>query len=300
MSIPLLQRLIVCNSNVPELPEVETVCRGLNRATLGRVIEGGQALLERSIASPFPLAEFWAGLTGCAIARWQRRGKYLLAELSPGGWLGVHLRMSGQLLWCDRAEPLQKHARVRFFFAPGEDATGASEDELRFVDTRTFGKVWWVPSGVPPAEIVTGLQVLGPEPFAPEFNVAYLQERFRGRKRAIKAALLDQALVAGIGNIYADETLFVSRINPQRPVGSLTLAELQRLQPAIATVLQAGIDCGGTTFSSFRNLHGVNGNYFGQAWTYGRTGEPCRECGTAISRVKIAGRSSHYCPQCQR
>ena len=281
---------------MPELPEVETVCRGLNRTTLGRVIQGGQALLERSIASPFSLAEFWAGLTGCEIARWQRRGKYLLAELAPGGWLGVHLRMSGQLFWCDRAEPLQKHARVRFFFKP---VPVASADELRFVDTRTFGKVWWVPPEMEPADIISGLRLLGPEPFAPEFNVAYLQARFRGRKRTVKAALLDQTLVAGIGNIYADEALFVSRIDPQRPVGSLTQAELERLQPAIATVLQAGIDCGGTTFDSFRNLHGVNGNYFGQAWTYGRTGEPCRECGATIARVKIAGRSSHYCPQCQ-
>ena len=288
---------------MPELPEVETVCRGLNRTTLGRVIQGGQALLERSIVSPFPLAAVWAGLTGCAIARWQRRGKYLLAELTPGGWLGVHLRMSGQLLWCDRAEALQKHARVRIFFEPSDAKNGANgpanADELRFVDTRTFGKVWWVPPKVEPPEIITGLRLLGPEPFALEFDVTYLRKRFQGRKRTVKAALLDQALVAGIGNIYADEALFVSRIDPQRPVGSLTQAELERLHPAIVQILQTGIDCGGTTFSSFRNLHGVNGNYFGQAWTYGRTGEPCRECGTAIARVKIAGRSSHYCPQCQ-
>lgn len=277
---------------MPELPEVETVCRGLNCTTLGREIQGGLALLERSIASPSALAEFWAGLTGCTIAGWQRRGKYLLAQLEPGGWLGVHLRMSGQLLWLERGEPLQKHARVRIFFA--------AERELRFVDARTFGQLWWVPPQVEPAAIVTGLRSLGPEPFAAEFDAAYLQQKFQGRRRAVKAALLDQSLVAGIGNIYADEALFVSRIDPQRPVGSLVATELERLHGAIVSVLQAGIARGGTTFSSFRNLHGVNGDYLGQAWTYGRTGQPCRVCGEPIARVKIAGRSSHHCPHCQQ
>ncbi len=277
---------------MPELPEVETVCRGLNHATLGREIRGGQALLSRSIASPASLCEFWAGLTGRTIARWQRRGKYLLARLEPGGWLGAHLRMSGQLLWVDRDEPLQKHARVRFFFE-------ADSKELRFVDARTFGKLWWVPPRKEPAEIITGLQLLGPEPFDSTFDATYLQEKFKRRQRPIKAALLDQHLVAGIGNIYADEALFVSRIDPRRPVGTLERGELERLHGAIVSVLQASLGRGGTTFSSFRNLHGVNGDYLGQAWTYGRAGEPCRVCGAPIARVKIVGRSSHYCPSCQ-
>ena len=205
--------------------------------------------------------------------------------------MGVHLRMSGQLLWLDRGESLQKHARVRIFF----DA----ERELRFVDARTFGKLWWVPPQVEPETVITGLRSLGPEPFAPEFDADYLQGKFRGRQRSVKSALLDQSLVAGIGNIYADEALFVSRIDPQRPVGSLVSAELERLHGAIVSVLNASIERGGTTFSSFRNLHGVNGDYLGQAWTYGRSGEPCRACGTTIVRVKIAGRSSHFCPHCQ-
>ena len=125
---------------MPELPEVETVRRGLNNLTLGQPITGGEILLPRSIAHPANLEEFWQGITGVEIAQWQRRGKYLLAKLGsdkPAGWLGVHLRMTGQLLWLERTAPLQKHTRVRLFLADSR--------ELRFVDTRTFGKIWYVP-----------------------------------------------------------------------------------------------------------------------------------------------------------
>ncbi|MDY7014004.1 MAG: DNA-formamidopyrimidine glycosylase [Cyanobacteriota bacterium] len=287
---------------MPELPEVETVCRGLNQLTCDRKIEGGEVLLPRTIASPHSPEEFLDGLTGNAIAQWQRRGKYLLAQLTPncqniekttnqGGWLGVHLRMTGQLLWTTRETPLQKHLRVRLFFPENR--------ELRFVDTRTFGKMWWVPPHQDPQDIIAGLKKLGVEPFSEAFNCEYLVQKLHKRQKSIKAALLDQNIVAGLGNIYADEVLFKSGIRPDAIASTLTPTQLQRLHAAIREVLQTAIDKGGTTFSDFLNPLGVNGNYGGVAWVYGRTSEPCRICQSAIERIKLAGRSTHYCPQCQ-
>jgi formamidopyrimidine-DNA glycosylase len=285
---------------VPELPEVETVRRGLNQLTLNQEILGGDVLLHRTIAHPLSVQEFLNPLQNVTISNWQRRGKYLLAELqgrhgdtapTVAGWLGVHLRMTGQLLWVDREEPLQKHTRVRLFFQ--------NDRELRFVDTRTFGKMWFVPPNVAPESIVTGLSRLGPEPFSDDFSVEYLASKLKKRQRAIKTALLDQELVAGVGNIYADEALFLSGIPPQRQCADLSMKQIERLRKAVTQVLQTSIESGGTSFSDFLSVLGVNGNYGGVAWVYGRKGEACRVCGTTISRVKLAGRSSHFCPNCQ-
>jgi formamidopyrimidine-DNA glycosylase len=281
---------------VPELPEVETVCRGLNQVTQGKIIRGGEVLLDRTLAYPLSALEFCRNIQGVAIARWQRRGKYLLAQLTDNssqsaGWLGVHLRMTGQLLWQGRDRPLQKHARIRLFI---ED-----NSELRFVDTRTFGKFWLVPPNVAVETIVTGLQKLGVEPFSPEFSLDYFREKLKNSRRPIKSVLLDQEIVAGIGNIYADEALFKSGIRPISIAENLTSEQIERLRLAIVEVLQTAIDKGGTTFSDFRDVTGINGNYGGIAWVYGRSGEPCRICGTAIERLKLGGRSSHFCPQCQ-
>jgi formamidopyrimidine-DNA glycosylase len=332
---------------MPELPEVETVRRGLNQITLRQEITGGDVLLHRTIAYPFSVSEFLAGVQGCAIAQWHRRGKYLLAELttseveergrgagsreqgkqarehgnreqggesspqppansplssspqppansplSSSGWLGVHLRMTGQLLWVNPDEPLQKHTRVRLFFTGNR--------ELRFVDQRTFGQMWWVPPGVAVETAMTGLAKLGLDPFVPEFTVDYLGEKFHKRRRPVKTALLDQAIVAGVGNIYADEALFLSGILPETLCADLNKEQIAKLRDAIIEVLQNSIEAGGTTFSNFLNVHGVNGNYGGVAWVYNRAGEPCRVCDTPIQRVRLAGRSSHYCSECQR
>jgi formamidopyrimidine-DNA glycosylase len=282
---------------VPELPEVETVCRGLNKLTQGQIIRGGEVLLTRTLAYPFSVLEFYENIKDLAIAQWQRRGKYLLAQLTnmageSGGWLGVHLRMTGQLLWLPQTTPLQKHTRIRFFLD--------GDRELRFVDTRTFGKVWLVPSQFAPETIITGLQNLGPEPFCAEFSVAYFQQKLKTSRRPIKTVLLDQEVVAGIGNIYADEALFKSGIRPTAIAHQLTPQQIERLRLAIIEVLQTAIDKGGTTFSDFRDVMGINGNYSGIAWVYGRYREPCRICGTAIERLRLAGRSTHFCPRCQK
>jgi formamidopyrimidine-DNA glycosylase len=320
---------------VPELPEVETVCRGLNQLTLNQEIWGGDVLLDRTIAYPFSVGEFLAHLKNVTITRWHRRGKYLLAELAhsdtrnqkgvstqhsavrseestlqnhlwknnpqsniqnlksaDAGWLGVHLRMTGQLLWLDREEPLQKHTRVRLFFQ--------NNRELRFVDQRTFGQMWWVPPSVPLESIITGLKQLGPEPFSTDFSLEYLVRKLHNRQRSIKAALLDQTLVAGVGNIYADEALFLSGIRPDTLCADLKAEQIDRIRISLIQVLQASIEAGGTTFSNFLNVQGINGNYGGVAWVYGRTGEFCRICDSSIVRLKLAGRSSHFCPTCQQ
>lgn len=200
--------------------------------------------------------------------------------------------MTGQLLWVQREDPLQKHTRVRLFFE--------GDWELRFVDQRTFGQMWWVPPNIPTPSIITGLAKLGPEPFSPEFSVEYLTRQLHKRQKAIKTALLDQTIVAGVGNIYADESLFLSGILPTKLCAHLSQAEIERLHRQIIEVLQTAIAVGGTTFSNFLNVSGVNGNYAGVAWVYNRAGQPCRVCGTPLHRLKLTGRSSHFCPNCQR
>ena len=282
---------------MPELPEVETVRRGLNNLTLQQPIQGGEVLLPRTLAYPPEIDWFLQSITGVAIAQWQRRGKYLLAQLvqlgsnSPAGWLGVHLRMTGQLLWLPQSEPLQKHTRIRLFFADNQ--------ELRFVDTRTFGKVWYCPSETELESVITGLQKLGPEPFAEDFSLKYFTQQLKNRRRLIKTLLLDQSVVAGIGNIYADEALFKSGILPDTIAADLKPKQIKKLHQAIIRVLQTSIDKGGTTFSDFLSLLGVSGNYGDAALVYGRKDQPCKVCDTPIEKTKLGGRSSHYCPNCQ-
>jgi formamidopyrimidine-DNA glycosylase len=276
---------------MPELPEVETVRRGLNQLTLSQEITGGDVLLQRTIAYPASVDEFIN--KGNTIATWHRRGKYLLAELSSPSpsYLGVHLRMTGQLLWLTPDEPLHKHTRVRLFF--GE------RQELRFVDQRTFGQMWYVPGSTAVESIITGLAKLAVDPFSPEFTVEYLADKLKKSRRPIKTGLLDQSMVAGLGNIYADEALFKSGILPTTLCTELQLPKIELLRTAIIQVLSASIAVGGTTFSNFLSVKGVNGNYGGEAWVYNRTGEPCKVCGNVIQRIKLGGRSSHFCSQCQ-
>ncbi|MDZ8054429.1 MAG: DNA-formamidopyrimidine glycosylase [Aulosira sp. ZfuVER01] len=281
---------------MPELPEVETVRRGLNQLTLNQEITGGDVLLDRTIAYPFSVGEFIHGIKGSAITTWYRRGKYLLAELSSSlspsvAYLGVHLRMTGQLLWLHRDEPLHKHTRVRLFFG--------DQQELRFVDQRTFGQMWWVPPNVAVETVITGLAKLAVDPFSPEFTVEYLAQKLQNRRRPIKTALLDQSVVAGLGNIYADEALFKSGVLPETLCTDLQREQIKRLRSAIIQVLETSIEAGGTTFSNFLNVKGINGNYGGVALVYNRAGEPCRVCGNLIQRIRLAGRSSHFCPECQ-
>ncbi|MEN9260221.1 MAG: DNA-formamidopyrimidine glycosylase [Thermostichus sp. HHBFW_bins_43] len=275
---------------MPELPEVETVRQDLQRLTLGSRVIAVEVLLPRTIAYP-AVEAFGQGLVGSRFTRWQRRGKYLLGSLDSGASLGVHLRMTGQLLWLEGSAPLSAYTRVRLGMEGGHD--------LRFVDQRTFGQMWWVPPGVPPEQVIPTLQTLGPEPFAEAFSDEYLQAALQRSRRPIKSALLDQRLVAGVGNIYADEALFLSGLHPLTPAARLSEEAIARLREALVRVLQAGLEQRGTTLRDYRDLRGLNGNYQGQAWVYSREGDPCRVCGRPIQRLKLAGRSAHFCPHCQ-
>ena len=282
---------------MPELPEVEVVRRALQHRVGRFLIRHVEVLLERTVASPVgDSAAFAAALTGVRLAPWHRRGKYLLSQLScqgqPAGQLGVHLRMTGRFRWLNREEvPVCPHTRVRFL---------GDGKELRFVDPRSFGRMWWVPPGTPASRVITGLQRLGPEPFTPAFDGIYLEKRLRGSARPIKTALLDQSVVAGVGNIYADECLFLAGIPPHVPSGSLSQGQLHRLCEQLVQVLARSVQQGGTSFRDFRDLQGVNGNYGQEAWVYGRSGAPCRRCGTPIQRQVLSGRSSHWCHHCQQ
>jgi formamidopyrimidine-DNA glycosylase len=289
---------------VPELPEVETVRLGLQRQTQGFLISKVDVLRARAIAAPPDPALFSLALQNCVVTSWRRRGKYLLADLEEAngreaGIWGVHLRMTGQFLWIPPPQPSSPssdpeptvHTRVRLW--------GADGSELRFIDTRSFAQMWFVPPGRRLESVITGLGRLGPEPFDQAFSAAYLLERLHGSKRPIKNALLDQSLVAGIGNIYADESLYTAGILPQTPSGRLGLKALERLRQCLVEVLEASIGAGGTTFSDFRDLTGTNGNYGGQAWVYRRAGLGCRRCGATLQRERLAGRSTHWCPECQ-
>jgi formamidopyrimidine-DNA glycosylase len=292
---------------MPELPEVETVRRGLVATTPGWEITAGEVLLAKVVAAPCTPEDLITILQGCSLDAWERRGKYLLGTAVKKGQilgrLGVHLRMTGSLRWCDVTEPVGRHTRARFWLKQG-----TTQKELRFDDQRTFGRLWWVPADTAQPEVITGLASMGLEPFDPAFTADYLWQQLRHRRRAMKTLLLDQTIVAGIGNIYADEALFCSGIHPEAFPEVLGKdcatdhecpAKIVALHRAIIQVLQAGIDHGGTTFSSFQDVAGLKGNYIDHAWVFRRTGQPCRVCHTAIVRLKVGGRSSHFCPQCQ-
>ena len=290
---------------MPELPEVETVRRGLADRLVDFYISEVEVCRERAIASPGGPELFQKMLTGLVIGDWKRRGKYLIASLLPSqtksktkqnesesaGHLGVHLRMTGYFQWHTKPTPPCCHTRVRFWNPKGE--------ELRFVDLRSFGQLWWVPPNQPVESVITGLKTLGPEPFSNEFNISYLYEKLKRTKRPIKSALLDQSLVAGTGNIYADESLFLAGIHPETPSHFLKKPRIQNLLNQLVEVLSLSIGAGGTTFSDFRDLDGLNGNYGGQAWVYGRENKPCRKCGVKIKKSRLSGRGTHWCPNCQ-
>ncbi len=282
---------------MPELPEVETVRKGLEKLLNNFHIKRVEVLKERSIASIGGSENFISNIKNSYLGHWERRGKYLIGSLhakdkSSKGFLVVHLRMTGQFKLLEKQILPCKHTRVRFFEKEGR--------ELRFIDIRNFGQMWFIPKSKSVAEMVSGIKRLGPEPFSTDFNSHYLKEYFRKKTRSIKSALLDQETVAGVGNIYADETLFDAGINPKTESRNLKSSDLKRLCISLVKILKISIGEGGTTFSDFRDLEGSNGNYGGQALVYRRTGKSCKKCGEKIVREKICGRSTHWCPNCQK
>jgi len=286
---------------LPELPEVETVKKGLEKKLKNFIISEIEIIRPSTIAFPANKDEFKKGLNNSLIDKWSRRGKYLIANLiknsnnnslKSNGYLIIHLRMTGHFNWLKRNNSPCKHTRVRFF--------DSQENELRFIDVRSFGQIWWIKEGLDPKKIIKGLGSLGPEPFSKDFNYEYLKKEFSKRTKSIKAVLLDQRIIAGIGNIYADESLFEAGISPFREAKTIKKRELIKLRISIMDVLEKSIGSGGTTFSDFRNIEGLNGNYSMQANVYKRTGEKCKRCSNLIQRKKITGRSTHWCSNCQK
>jgi formamidopyrimidine-DNA glycosylase len=277
---------------MPELPEVETVANGVHTRVAGqrvlRVWTSGKPQTFKS-----PESEIAQTLTGATIARVRRVGKSIVMELArekkPAGQFLVHLGMTGRLLVSAAEVPLppHTHAVLSLSGAPGE----AAGRELRFVDARRFGRLSVVTSP-------EGYEGPGVEPTT--VSVERFATLFKGRKLAIKAALLNQTILHGVGNIYADESLFRAGIRPRRPAGKLTRAELPRLHAALQQVLAHAIELGGSSVSDYVDADGVRGFFQLQHKVYSRAGEPCLDCGTTLKKIIVGGRTTVYCPVCQR
>lgn len=283
---------------MPELPEVETVRRGLVPAMEGAVI--AQADVNRpDLRWPFPdrMAE---RLTGSRVTTLRRRSKYILADLSTDETLLIHLGMSGRMLISgdplgqflhDHPAP-EKHDHVVFHMDNGARVT--------FNDPRRFGAMDLLDTATAPAHPL--LASIGPEPLGNDFHEDYLVQKLSGRKTPIKSALLDQKIVAGLGNIYVCEALFRAKISPKRHVNKISEPRIRALVPIIREVLSEAIAAGGSSLKDFRQADGELGYFQHSFDVYGREGEPCRttDCDGQITRITQSGRSSFYCPQCQR
>lgn len=269
---------------MPELPEVETVVRALRPGLHGRTLTEVRNYWPRHIDRP-TLPELQRRVHGRAITTLSRRGKYILIHLDDGQTLIIHLRMSGHLAVVDAATPADKHTHTIFGLDNGR--------ELRFRDTRKFGRVYLVDD----AQEVVGK--LGPEPLDDTFTAESFANLLAGRKRIIKPLLLDQTIVAGIGNIYADEALFEAGIHPERRSNTLTPDEIARLHAAIRSVLAIGIAREGASIDTYVKPDGEKGDMQNAVRVFRRTGMPCYVCGSAIQRIIVGQRSTHFCPVCQ-
>lgn len=274
---------------MPELPEVETVKRTLQPKLAGLSFEGAEVFLAKVVRTPesFRLDELIAGKK---LLKLGRRGKYLLMRLSDGFSLVVHLRMTGRLTYCGKDTPVDKHTHVVFNLNNG--------DQLRFADMRQFGRIWLLPTDS--LESLPGFKDLGVEPFDEIFTRDFLKKELRRRYSRIKPLLLDQTFIAGLGNIYTDEALHRARINPERLATTLNAREVAHLYRAIREVLQEGIENRGTTVRDFIDSDGRAGQYQEMLRVYSRENKPCPACGKGIVKKKIGGRSSYFCPACQK
>lgn len=274
---------------MPELPEVETIRRILEPQVVGRTITAVRVNNAQVIAHP-GAESFVALLQGQRIEGMSRRGKFLTFHLADRTRLCLHLRMTGQLLVTPGDYPSEKHTHLVLELSDGS--------QIRYIDVRRFGRFWALAPGE--EDTVTGRGKLGLEPTDEALNGAYLQERLGRRGVAIKEALLDQSVVAGIGNIYADEILFAARINPQQPCRDLSRRTWNRLAQEIPRIIRWGIETDRMTPEEYLDGAGKEYSDISGLRAYGREGEPCTRCGRPMRRVVIGGRSSCFCPQCQR
>jgi formamidopyrimidine-DNA glycosylase len=269
---------------MPELPEVEVSRLGISPFLLNQTL---CKVIVRETRLRWPVPSDIQQLKDAPILGVSRRAKYLLIQV-PGGDIILHLGMSGKLRVIDSHTPLIKHDHIDFVLS--------SDKCLRFNDPRRFGACLWQPEG----ECLTQLQSLGPEPLTHDFDAKRLFELSRQKKVAVKNFIMDNHVVVGVGNIYANEALFLSGIDPRRAAGRISQKRYERLAENIKLVLTQAIEQGGTTLKDFANADG-NPGYFSQYLrVYGRAGEPCRVCDTALKSVTIGQRNTFYCPQCQK
>jgi formamidopyrimidine-DNA glycosylase len=275
---------------MPELPEVETIRRDLEGRIVGRRIVG--VTIAPDSGKPVPVlkgideATFREGVVGTRIEAIERRGKYLALRLDTDDLLVVHLRMTGALLHRDAQAPPDRFLRAVLAL---DDGT-----QLRFTDIRKFGGLWLV------NDLALVTTALGPEPLSEGFTESILLDALAGRKAPVKSVILDQRRIAGIGNIYADEACFDAGIDPRRLGASLIEAEVTALHAAVRKVLLFGVESRGASFRDYQDAEGKSGSMQMHVKVFRRTGKECYTCGSVIERCKVGGRSTHYCPQCQR
>jgi formamidopyrimidine-DNA glycosylase len=276
---------------MPELPEVETVRLGLARWVTGRTIKAVQVFHPRAVRRHLAGdSDFAAVLAGRTVTDVRRRGKYLWLALDSGDAVIGHLGMSGQMLFVESATPPGPHLRIRFTFAD-------SGPELRFVDQRTFGGLAVSAGG---AELPAEIAHIARDPFDPAFDAEAFVPALRSRRGAVKRALLDQTLVSGVGNIYADESLWRAKLHGERPSSGLTRPAARSLLRHVTDVLREALREGGTSFDAlYVNVNGESGYFDRSLAVYGREGKPCRRCGSIIRREPFMNRSSYSCPRCQ-
>lgn len=274
---------------MPELPEVETVRKSLESRISGLTITEVELLMPKIIKAPSPQS-FIEGVTGKKIKKLGRRGKYLLIHLSEKMTLVIHLRMTGRLVFCPPETPPEKHTHAIFRLSDG--------NLLHFTDTRQFGRL--ALSETDRLDSFPGLKDLGAEPLSEKFTRDYLKKELKRRRTKIKTLLLDQTFIAGLGNIYADEALHRARINPEKIAANLTARETANLYQAIREVLEEGIANRGTTFRDYVDGLGQTGTNQNTLRVYDREGKPCLLCRQPVARIRLGGRSSYYCPRCQK
>ncbi|WP_425517108.1 bifunctional DNA-formamidopyrimidine glycosylase/DNA-(apurinic or apyrimidinic site) lyase [Miltoncostaea marina] len=275
---------------MPELPEVETIRAQLADRVPGRVIERVE-VHDAKLVEPAPPEAFADAVAGRRIGSVGRRGKYLLLELGGDETLAIHLRMTGRLHWrAPGDEGDERFLRARFHLDDGSTIT--------FGDMRRFGRAWLV-DGPPAKREAYWRARVGIEPLSPRFTARVLAELLAGRRGPIKPTLLNQALVAGLGNMYVDEALFQARVHPLRPAGDLDEAETRRLHRAIRDRLAVAVAAGGASIDSYRDGLGEKGSMQDLLRVHLHRGEPCPRCGTTIVKTKVAQRGTYWCPRCQ-
>jgi formamidopyrimidine-DNA glycosylase len=274
---------------MPELPEVETIREGLEKKVKGKRVSKVIIKSEKSIKAPSSPGEFIRKIEGRILSEIRRRGKYLILELDSKDSLIIHLKMTGRLIYSSEGEELP-YTRVILLFP--------DKSQLSFTDMRRFGGLWLISdeefSNVP------FLKSLGPEPLQNDFTLDRFRELLKGKKGKIKSLLMEQTFIAGVGNIYSQEALFLARIHPEKNPSTFVDSEIEALYSSLLAILREATSCGGSSVDTYVNLNGKKGDYVSRLRVYGRQDRSCSRCGAVIKKIKVSGRGTCFCPLCQK